>query len=382
MPLNEHLVTADRSVRHDLLARTAHDAEARERYVLSLKTQVRKEFEAGQKTLYDLKVEPDFRKKKGRAPASVDEIRAAMKGEGFHQMWSALTFTGQELMWDAVGESVQNDLPRIEDIARAIRKSNRKLGSLMLNAAVKMPAYVGHIDIHGQPGGYELDESEDDVLAGALYEAGGNIYARGIGTGAHDSKAGALIAWLRREHPGLAPKRILDIGCGVGTSTVPYAEAFPDAEVYGIDVGAGLLRYAHARAEKLGHAVHFAQQNGEKTTYANGFFDLIVSHNLFHESPLAASRAILREAKRLLAPGGLLVNLDVPAQNADRDLFQQFLGDWQTLYNAEPCWRAYAGMDLKAELKDAGFAESRVFATKEAKTDSAGHWQIFGASKA
>ena len=50
MPLNEHLATADRSVRHDLLARAAHDAAARERYVLSLKTEVRKEFEAGQRT--------------------------------------------------------------------------------------------------------------------------------------------------------------------------------------------------------------------------------------------------------------------------------------------------------------------------------------------
>jgi len=61
MSLNEHLATADRSVRHDLLARAAHDAAARERYVLSLKTEVRKEFQAGQRTLYDRKVDPDFR---------------------------------------------------------------------------------------------------------------------------------------------------------------------------------------------------------------------------------------------------------------------------------------------------------------------------------
>lgn len=381
MRLKEHLVTADRSVRHDLLARTAHDADARERYVLSLKNQVRKEFEAGQKTLYEKKVEPDFRKKRGRAPASIEEMHGAMKGEGFHQMWSALTVTGQELMWDAVGDSVQGDLPRIEDLARRLRKSNRKLGSLMLNPAVKMPAYIGHIDIHGQPGGYELNESEDDVRAGALYEAGGNLYARGIAIGAHDSKAGALVAYLRREFPDAAPKRILDIGCAAGTNTVPWAEAFPEAEVHGIDVGAGLLRYAHARAEALGHAVHFAQQNGEKTSYPNGFFELIVSHNLFHESSLAASRAILREVKRLLAPGGILLNLDVPAQNADRDLLQQYLGDWQTLYNAEPCWRAYAGMDLKAELTTAGFAGNRSFVGKEKKLDGPGHWMVFGAQK-
>jgi len=302
-----------------------------------------------------------------------------MKGDGFHQMWSALTVTGQELLWDAVGETVQADLPRIEALARALRQSNRKRGSLMLNPAVRIPAWVGPVDIHGQPGGYDLNESDDDVLAGALYEAGGSLCTRGLGTGARDSKAAVLIEWLRSDHPGLKPRRILDLGCGIGASTLPWAEAFPEAEMHGIDGGAGLLRYAHARAESLGQKVHFAQQNAEKTSFPAGFFDVIVSHNLFHESPRAATRAVLREARRLLAPGGVFLNLDVPAQNADCDLFQEFLGDWHTLYNAEPWWRAWSELDPAAALAEAGFAPVHCIAGNETRRDGPGHWMVFGA---
>lgn len=370
MRLNEHLATADRSVRHDLQARPFHDAVAREAYVHSLKHEVRREFETGQRTLYDRKIEPEFRRKKGQPPRSIDDIRSAMRGDGFHQMWGALTFTGQELLWDAVASRIEGDLPRIEALARGYRQSNRKLGSLMLNPQIAVPAYAGHVDLGGQPGGWGLSETDDDIYAGALQDAG-NADA--------GSKALTAIGHLRREFPDFAPSRILDIGCGAGGSTLPYAEAFPGAEVYGIDVGAGLLRYAHGRAENLGRAVHFAQQNGEKTTYPTGFFDLIVSHDLFHASSRSATRAILREAKRLLRPGGLFLNLDRASEKDD--LFRRYLEDWQTENAAQPCWRSFAAMDWKAELADAGFTADAVFVTP-VEADADGHRRIlFGATR-
>ncbi|WP_457825662.1 methyltransferase domain-containing protein, partial [Staphylococcus aureus] len=69
------------------------------------------------------------------------------------------------------------------------------------------------------------------------------------------------IAWIKANHPEFAPRRILDMGCAVGHSTLPYCDAWPEAEVHAIDVGAPVLRYAHARAESLGKTVHFSQQN-------------------------------------------------------------------------------------------------------------------------
>ena len=77
-------------------------------------------------------------------------------------------------------------------------------------------------------------------------------------------------------------------------------EAYPEAEVYGIDVAAPMLRYAHARAEALGRRVHFSQQNAESTNFRDESFDLIVSHILLHETSAKAVRNIMRECHRLL----------------------------------------------------------------------------------
>ena len=52
------------------------------------------------------------------------------------------------------------------------------------------------------------------------------------------------------------------MGCSVGHSTLPYVSEYPDAEVWGIDLGASLLRYASARAKALDKKVNFAQQRG------------------------------------------------------------------------------------------------------------------------
>ena len=70
-----------------------------------------------------------------------------------------------------------------------------------------------------------------------------------------------------------------------------------------------------------------------------------------------------------------------PAQRHRFDLLDQFVGDWQTWYNAEPCWRAYVTMDAAAELEAAGFANEAIETLDRAKVDGPGTWYIFGARK-
>ena len=224
---------------------------------------------------------------------TIEELHTVMAGEPLYQTWSSLMRASQDMMWDAVGASIERDAPRMEPRARELRQSNHKRGSLMLDASVKMPEYIGHIDVHGQPGGYEQDEAPDDIVSGALYESGGNLYSRGVAIGRNDSKAGCLIGYLREQHADLKPRRILDMGCSAGGASVPYAEALPEAEVHAIDIGAGMLRYAHARAESLGLPVHFSQRNAEETGFPDGHFDLIVSHNMFHEVSRGSGKRIL-----------------------------------------------------------------------------------------
>ncbi|MFT7286520.1 MAG: ubiquinone/menaquinone biosynthesis C-methylase UbiE [Halieaceae bacterium] len=56
--------------------------------------------------------------------------------------------------------------------------------------------------------------------------------------------------YVRLKFPDFKPERILDCGCSIGHNTLPWAEAFPSAEVHGIDVAPGLLRYANTRAQQ------------------------------------------------------------------------------------------------------------------------------------
>ena len=68
------------------------------------------------------------------------------------------------------------------------------------------------------------------------------------------------------DHPDVK-RRILDMGAAIGNSTLVYCDAFPDAEIHAIDIGAPLLRYGYARATALGRSVHFSQQNAERTDF-------------------------------------------------------------------------------------------------------------------
>src|SRR5690606_21591913 len=157
------------------------------------------------------------------------------------------------------------------------------------------PVYQMHI--HLQPEGYLRAEAGGrGVVSGAFYESGGRLYSMGRGMGKDASKAGAVIAHLAELRPGWAPKRNLDMRCSAGAASTVYAERVPDSEVHAIDLGADMLRYAHARAESLGTRVHFHQMSAAKTSFEDASFDLVVSHNLLHEISGETRRAVARES--------------------------------------------------------------------------------------
>jgi ubiquinone/menaquinone biosynthesis C-methylase UbiE len=165
--------------------------------------------------------------------------------------------------------------------------------------------------------------------------------------------------WLQSRLPGFAPANILDLGCGVGHSTLAYAGVWPDAELHGLDCGAALLRYGHRRAEALGVPVHFQQGDAEHTPYPDASFDLVTSHIVLHETSTRALPAILKECHRLLKPGGVMLHIDQPRFD-DSDPYATFLQENETYYNNEPFWRQYRRIDLAAVAEKAGFATDAI----------------------
>jgi len=342
---------------HPMMARRLHDDAARQKAVRTLRQRLLPRLAAGSREMYYRSVEPALRKARdGRAVEDYREIRAAMLALPYVRFQLGTHRVIQELMYETLVDSVQ---PQVEELAEKARTLPRGLGSLRLDASLRVPRYVTAVDIHCQPGGYAHESFEGDVAAGAIYDRSINMYQQGAG-GMTDYMGRSVIQYLGKVWPRFRPLRILDLGCTIGHSTLAYARHYPDAEIHAIDVSAPLLRYAHARAESLGLAVHYSQQNAEKTDFPDGHFDLVVSHILAHETAAHAWPAILAESRRLLAPGGIVVHVDLP-QLDEVDPYRRFIYTNETHFNNEPFWTPYRLMDLPALMRAAGFAEGEVF---------------------
>jgi ubiquinone/menaquinone biosynthesis C-methylase UbiE len=342
---------------HPMMARRLHDDAARQKAVRTLRQRLLPRLAAGSREMYYRSVEPALRKARdGRPVEDYREIRAAMMALPYVRFQLGTHRVIQELMYETLLDSVQ---PQVDELAEKARTLPRGLGSLRLDPSLKVPRYVTAVDIHCQPGGYAHESFEGDVAAGAIYDRSINMYQQGAG-GMTDYMGRSVIAYLGKVWPQFRPRRILDLGCTIGHSTLAYARHYPDAEVHALDVAAPLLRYAHARAESLGLAVHYSQQNAEKTDFPDGHFDLVVSHILAHETAAHAWPAILAESRRLLAPGGIAVHVDLP-QLDEVDPYRRFIYTNETHFNNEPFWTPYRLMDLPALMRKAGFGEGEVF---------------------
>ncbi|MFO0511583.1 MAG: class I SAM-dependent methyltransferase [Gammaproteobacteria bacterium] len=366
------------------LYRPGHDEAARQRFVGALKTYANGPLEGLLAARYESTLRPAFERAHGRAPGGRDEARPLFEADPLYQLWGAMVFASQGLMWQAVGETCRRIAPAAEARAAALLRGPR--GSLRLDPALRPPEPIASTEIHRQPGGYFAEPRPDDLMTALLYFGTIELYRTAKGMAAAGGGVGVpgigryMVGVLKRRHPDLRPRRILDLGCGTGVDTLAWAEAFPDAEVHGVDLSGPLLRFAHAWAEDRGHAVHFRQANACATGLPDGHFDLIVSHILFHETWHDLVGPIFAEAHRLLAPGGLFFNADVPYQPAQIPVTKQVTNDWQVRNNGEPFWTGFADTDVAALLRAAGFAPEAVYADYEPL--GAGKYFFFGGRRA
>jgi len=80
-------------------------------------------------------------------------------------------------------------------------------------------------------------------------------------------------------------KKVLEIGCGIGTDTISFARA--GADVTAVDLSDASLHVARKRSECFGHGVKFYQADAEKLseTVPIEEFDLIYSFGVIHHTP-------------------------------------------------------------------------------------------------
>ncbi len=144
------------------------------------------------------------------------------------------------------------------------------------------------------------------------------------------------------------PRRILDLGCGTGSTTLMLKQAFPEAEVIGLDLSPYMLVRAEDKAKTAGLDIQWCHGDAEKTGFPDASFDLVTASLLFHETPPTVSTTILRESFRLLTVGGEVLILD-GNQKTLRHL------EWLNNVFEEPYIREFADGSVDAWMGRAGF---------------------------
>ena len=136
-------------------------------------------------------------------------------------------------------------------------------GKLELNPNLKIPDYASY-EIHTQPGGYV-----GNPFAGHIYHYSTNNFYQGLRVSNYQDELHTKLAnQVPAPEDGLV-NRVLDQGCGIGQLAVALKERFSEAEVWGIDVGAPMIRYGHMRAVELDVAVNFSQRLVEDSQFAH-----------------------------------------------------------------------------------------------------------------
>lgn len=364
------------------LYRPSHDEAARQRFVGVLKGYANATLEQQLALHYERDIKPRLEQLQGHAPRNRVDARAGFEEDPLYQLWGSMVYASQSLMWQSVGETCRRIGPDFE--ARAAELSAKPRGSLQLDPALVVPKPIADVNIHRQPGGYFHRSHDNDLHAALIYFGTLELYRAAKGLTAHapvgEPGIGRFIAGVvKRRFPLLRPLRILDLGCGPGSETIAYKEAFPSAEVHGLDLSESFVRFGHAWAEERGVELHFRQADARRTGFADGHFDLIVSHILFHETGPDVMPQIFAEAHRILAPGGVFLNADVPYQPERLSVPKQVTNDWQVRNNGEPFWTGFADSNVPALLRAAGFPEETLIADYEPL--GAGHYYFFGGQR-
>jgi SAM-dependent methyltransferase len=99
---------------------------------------------------------------------------------------------------------------------------------------------------------------------------------------------------------GQRGRRVLDVGCGAGIDLARFSRA--GARGVGLDVAHGAARLASANMAQQKLPASIVEADGAAIPFPDGFFDLVFAHGVIQYA--ADDRAIVREVRRVLKPGG------------------------------------------------------------------------------
>lgn len=342
----------------DLSITPTRDELSRQHFMSGMRHYVLHNVADGMRSVYERKVEPRL-ERQGQKPRTGPQVHKALRPESLFKFYSSLRCNAQEMVWRSVIPTVERNAEDLNRRARVLSQSGDKAqGTLDLDPTMDVPRYVSDIDVHLVPGCYHTEYAQDDVSQGAIYDHGGAVFTMGLLGDERDDIGGSISLFIRNKYPDFHPQTILDLGCGLGNNTMPWAQTYPDADVHAADVAAPLLRYANARAQSKGVTMHFHQQDAEHSKFADESVDLIFTSMFLHELPAKTIGNVLKECHRMLRPGGLMLHMELPPNNMTAP-YDSFYLDWDSYYNREPFYKAFRDMDPEEVCAAGGFSKDR-----------------------
>lgn len=123
----------------------------------------------------------------------------------------------------------------------------------------------------------------------------------------------------------LKGKKLLDLGCGAGESSVFFA--LKGAEVYACDIAEDFLAVAQRLAKKYGTKIRTAAAEAGSLPYPESFFDFVYGNGVLHHVDLASTAP---EVHRVLKPGGKAFFIEPLPYNPVINLYRVMAKDVRT----------------------------------------------------
>ncbi|GIW07184.1 MAG: hypothetical protein KatS3mg060_1989 [Dehalococcoidia bacterium] len=294
-----------------------------------------------------------YQRRTGHLPRTTEEAKRALDPVPIVASRNRIMRSTQEMMWERVIETYTKR--RDELLAELDAADRSTVGSVEWDPNFQYPAYFSKVEFHIQPGSYYADP-----LAGYIYHYGTKVFF--LGQNDRDDIQTRFVNRVPTPPDGQV-NRVLDVACSIGQSTTALKQRFVQAEVWGIDAAAPMVRYAHKRAVDLGLPIHFRQALAEQLPFPNNHFDLVYSYILFHELPRDVIPTVLDEMRRVTRPGGIVAIVDFQSLGEALPPLAAYFYEFSRRYNGEPYAAEFITLDFTGMMRDAGLRNVREIPT-------------------
>ena len=138
-------------------------------------------------------------------------------------------------------------------------------------------------------------------------------YVHGYGTPEQERLVEQAEHWrhrLIRDGTYFAPgTRLLEVGCGVGAVLAVLGQEFPGLRLVGVDIEPNQLDFARGHLQRAGVEATLVEADALALPFADESFDHVWM--MWFLEHVADPVAVLREARRVLVPGGAITAIEV-----------------------------------------------------------------------